>query len=176
MKNWLILLTAALLPTLSTAVAAQKSERSNMSVLGYIEYVYFDAPTIQLKAKLDTGATTSSLNALNKEHFKKDGKEWIRFDVIDPDDETNLIGFEAPLVRTVRIRRHSGEPHVRPVVLLGMCVGDVHQVAEFSLTDRSDFNYQVLVGRNFLKGHIAVDSGSQFETKPQCKTVKGNKG
>ncbi len=176
MKIWPILLTAILLPALSTVAAAQKADKSALSVLGYIEYVYFDAPTIQLKAKLDTGATTSSMNALNKEAFKKDGKDWMRFDVIDPEDETNLIGFEAPVVRTVRIRRHGGEPLRRPVVLLGMCVGNVHQVAEFSLTDRSDFNYQVLVGRNFLQGHIAVDSGNKFETKPQCKTVKGAKG
>ena len=75
-----------------------------------------------------------------------------------------------------RIRRHGGTPHQRPVVELGMCVGHVHQVAQFTLADRSVFNYQVLVGRNFLKGHIVVDSGSRFETKPKCTPSKGDEG
>ncbi len=175
MKNWLALSLAALLPTLPIGAYA-KSKPGELEILGYIEKVRFDNPSIELNAKLDSGATTSSLNALNKESFEKDGKEWIRFDVIDPEDEDNLVTFEAPVVRTVRIRRHGGTPHQRPVVELGMCVGHVHQVAQFTLADRSVFNYQVLVGRNFLKGHIVVDSGSRFETKPKCTPSKGDEG
>ena len=175
MKNWRALIFAALLPALPWAAQA-KAKPGELEILGYIEKVRFDNPNIELKAKLDTGATTSSLNAINKEPFEKEGEEWIRFDIIDPEDEDNLIGFEAPVVRTVRIRRHDAAPHVRPVVELGMCVGHVYQVAQFSLADRTDFNYQVLVGRNFLKGHIVVDSGSRYETKPECKPAKSDKG
>ena len=111
MKNWLALSLAALLPTLPIGAYA-KSKPGELEILGYIEKVRFDNPSIELNAKLDSGATTSSLNALNKESFEKDGKEWIRFDVIDPEDEDNLVTFEAPVVRTVRIRRH-GAPAAR---------------------------------------------------------------
>ena len=104
MKNWLALSLAALLPTLPIGAYA-KSKPGELEILGYIEKVRFDNPSIELNAKLDSGATTSSLNALNKESFEKDGKEWICFDVIDPEDEDNLVTFEAPVVRTVRIRR-----------------------------------------------------------------------
>jgi hypothetical protein len=176
MKNWLVISIAAMLPLLPMTAQAEKAKPGELEILGYIEKVRFENPAIELNAKLDSGATTSSINALNRETFEKDGKEWIRFDVIDPEDEDNLVTFEAPVVRTVRIRRHNGPPHVRPVVELSACVGHVLQVSQFSLADRSDFNYQVLIGRNFMKGHIVVDSGSRFETKPECKPAKGDKG
>jgi len=158
---------------LGLAIVYPAAADKSLSVLGYIEYAHFPEADLQLKAKLDTGATTSSINALNTEAFDKDGDEWMRFDVIDPEDEDNLLRFEAPVVRKVRIKRHSGRPDVRPVVLLDVCVGNARQMTQFSLADRSDFNYQVLIGRNFLKGNIVVDSGTRYTGKPDCTKREG---
>lgn len=152
------------------AAAADKDERSR-DILGWVEYVEFAEPRLRLKAKLDTGATTSSLNALNQRPFEKDGKPWIRFDMLHPNDPDKTITLEAPLVRTARIRRHNGSVQKRPVVQLGMCIGDVWRRRQFTLIDRSDFAYQVLVGRNFLRGYIAVDADETFLSRPRCKQL-----
>jgi hypothetical protein len=155
-------------PTLSPA--ADQGERSR-DILGWVEFVEFAEPRLRLKAKLDTGATTSSLNALNQEPFEKDGKPWMRFDMRHPTDRERLITLEAPLVRTARIRRHNSNVQERPVVNLGMCIGDVWRKRQFTLIDRSDFAYQVLVGRNFMRGYIAVDSDETYLSRPRCKQL-----
>lgn len=137
-------------------------------MLGWVEYVEFEKPRVRLKAKLDTGATTSSLNAMNLRRFRRGGQSWVRFDVLDPDRRGERITFEAPVVRMARIRRHDGQFQERPVVYLKMCLGHVMLRRQFTLIDRSDFNYQVLVGRNFLRGHIVVDSAERLQTRPEC--------
>jgi hypothetical protein len=166
---------AALISALGplSAVADQQDAKArHLDILGWVEFVEFTDPSIRLKAKLDTGATTSSLNALNQKRFKRDGESWIRFDVEDPENPENHVTFEAPIVRHVRIVRHGGETQRRPVVELGMCVGNVYRKRQFSLIDRTEFIYQVLIGRNFLRDHVAVDSGSTYLDEPRCKQLK----
>lgn len=169
-------LAAALLSAclISPAFAAEGDDDRgrHLDILGWVEFVEFVDPNIRLKAKLDTGATTSSLNALNQKRFKRNGKEWIRFDVEDPDEPENRVTFEAPVVRNVRIRRHNDETQRRPVVKLGMCVGRIYRERQFSLIDRTEFVYQVLVGRNFLRDHALVDSGETFLSDPRCKALE----
>lgn len=150
------------------AHAATPVAPGQRELLGWVEYVEFEQPRVRLKAKLDTGATTSSLNAMNLRRFRRGGQSWVRFEVMDPEDRDRRIGIEAPVVRTARIRRHDGQVQQRPVVYLGMCLGRVYQEQQFTLIDRSDFNYQVLVGRNFLRGHIVVDSEERFLSRPGC--------
>lgn len=139
-----------------------------MRILGYVEDVTLIPEGIVLKAKMDTGATTSSLNALNKETFERDGKEWIAFDIIDPDDEDNRIRLEREITRHVRIIRHSGDHQRRPVVEVGLCMGDVYRKEEVSLIDRTALSYQLLVGRNHMAGAILLDSRDKFLQAPDC--------
>ena len=51
---------------------------------------------------------------------------------------------------------------------MGMCLGNVYRVTEVNLADRSRFKQPVLVGRNFLAGHFAVDSARMRTVEPDC--------
>lgn len=51
---------------------------------GWIEQSWLMPERMQAKAKLDTGALTSSLDARNIHRYKKDGERWVRFDVVLP--------------------------------------------------------------------------------------------
>lgn len=166
------MLAVAALGLCPPAALADRLPPQEREVLGWVEYVEFEQPRVRLKAKLDTGATTSSLNAMNLRRFRRGGKSWVRFDVLDPDRRGQHITFEAPVVRMARIRRHDGQFQERPVVYLDMCLGHIHQRRQFTLIDRSDFNYQVLVGRNFLRGYIVVDSAERLQTRPECDWPK----
>lgn len=164
-------LLVGVLSLVSVSGVSAKDSVNTRDILGWVELVEFAEPRVRLKAKLDTGATTSSLNALNIEPFERDGREWVRFEMLDPVERQESILFEAPVVRTARIRRHEGPTQLRVVVEMGMCIGTVWRKRQFTLIDRSDFAYQVLVGRNFLRGHIAVDSDATYLSRPACKQL-----
>ncbi|MFK8067881.1 MAG: ATP-dependent zinc protease [Gammaproteobacteria bacterium] len=132
---------------------------------GWLERVIFAPWDIKFRAKLDTGAKTSSLHAVEIKRFKRDDKEWVRFSTTDPEDKSNLKPIEVPLVREVKIKRHKEAAQVRPVVELTFCLDGHVYTSEFSLIDRSRFNYQVLLGRRMLQQGIIVDPSTTFTTK-----------
>ena len=70
-----------------------------------------------LKAKLDTGARTSSLHAFDLESFDRDGAEWVRFE-IHPWQRTTVDGVvaEAAVLAWRPVRSSSGKVDERPVV------------------------------------------------------------
>ncbi|ADC72919.1 protein of unknown function DUF785 [Thioalkalivibrio sp. K90mix] len=153
---------------LALAPVHAKEDPSSLAILGTVEDVEIVGEGIVLEARLDTGATSSSLNALNKEKFERDGEDWIRFDVIDPDDDDAYITLERPVERIVRIRRHSGESQERPVIAMEFCIGDQRIKGDTTLIDRTNLTYQALIGRTHLAGHILVDSGAEHTYAPDC--------
>ncbi|WP_407354473.1 ATP-dependent zinc protease [Luteimonas sp. R10] len=161
-------LLAAAAPAWPAAQRSESEEARVQDIFGWVEWVEIGASPIRLKAKLDTGATTSSLTADDIEIFRRDGKRHVRFTILDEDSDIEET-IEARLVRHVRIRRHDGSTQRRPVVRLGMCLGDIFREHEFTLVDRSSFLYPVLVGRNYMRGHVLVDSGETFTRRPSCK-------
>ncbi|MEJ2059563.1 MAG: RimK/LysX family protein [Gammaproteobacteria bacterium] len=142
------------------------------TVVGWVERakVFYNAHTLELHAKIDSGAKTSSLNADNLVRFEKDGKPWVRFEVVDAQGEHVVV--ERPLLRTAKVRRHFGDTQVRPVIELGLCLGDIYEVTQFTLVDRTGFNYPLLVGRRYLDGHFLIDPGRTHLSKPACTPGK----
>lgn len=137
---------------------------------GWVEKVSLSDKSFQVRAKLDTGAKTSSINAIDIEPIIKDGKRWVRFTLVleDTKSEIRKITMQQPVVRRVRIKEHHEKHDKRSVVKLPLCfAGNIHQV-EFSLKNRAGFNYPVLLGRKFLRETILVDSEHTFLTEPNC--------
>jgi len=147
-------------------VATSQSIADGLPTAGWIEKAVLLPQDIMLHAKLDTGAETSSMNAPNTDTFERDGRQWIRFRVTNRDIESVII--EAPIVRETNIKRHFGGKQTRPVIKLNICVGDVLKTVEVNLVDRTGLNYQLLVGRNFLKDTYLVDSGASYTLSPDC--------
>ncbi|TVR01078.1 MAG: hypothetical protein EA399_02735 [Desulfovibrionales bacterium] len=162
-----ILPLALLLGQLLTG-GLQAGDLDVRTIHGWVERIEILPEGISLKARMDTGATISSLNALNKEYFRRDGKRWIAFDINDPEDKDTFVRIERPLIRHLRIVRHDGDFQRRPVVSMGLCIGPHYREEEMSLTDRTQLIYQVLVGRNHMGGIILVDSAETFLHRPNC--------
>jgi hypothetical protein len=136
-------------------------------VVGWVENSKIYPGGILVKAKIDTGAKTSSINCNCITPFRKNNEDWIRFSIENTKGE--LQWFERKISRVAIIKRHFGKKQKRYVVKLGLCLGNVYKETDFSLIDRSGLNYQVLVGRRFLKGTHIVDPGRTFVTQPVCK-------
>jgi len=145
-----------------------KAKAQKMTIAGYIERVTIYPEDITVDARMDTGATSSSLNALDQERFKRDGADWVRFKIIDPDDKNKKITFEREIVRNVRILRHDGNHHLRPVVSMGFCIGSHYRQEDVTLQDRSKLTYQLLVGRKHMRDAVLVDSSSKHLLDPKC--------
>ena len=137
------------------------------AVYGHVEKVALMPGDIEIKARLDTGASRSSLNARNIVLVEEAGQQWVRF--IFDDHEGNLREMMQPLVEMITIKQANGRQH-RYVVEMGLCVGERYEKNLFTLADRSKMTYPVLVGRNFLKNSVLVSSGHKMTAKPSCET------
>ncbi|MFT7234549.1 MAG: hypothetical protein ACI9QV_000111 [Methylophagaceae bacterium] len=146
-------------------IAAQSVTKANQNepvIAGWLESILLQPWQAELRAKLDTGAKTSSLHALDIHYFKRDGHDWVSFHTEDKKDNATLKPVELLVKRTVKIKSHHNDAAIRPVVELHFCLnGDVYH-GEFSLVDRSHFNYAVLLGRGVLKQGIIVDASTTF--------------
>jgi hypothetical protein len=136
-------------------------------IVGVAERVCLEPEGLLLAAKMDTGADNSSLNVGQLTSFSRNGQEWVRFQVMNEEGHTTT--FERKLIRTAQIKRHAGTRHERPVVLMGIRLGDSFREAEVNLVDRSRFKYQLLIGRSFMAGLVVVDPSAQFTVEPVCR-------
>lgn len=157
--SWLILLLLC-----SPAISAAPE------VLGWLEGAYLQPWGVRVRAKLDTGAKTSSIHAEKIETFENDGKEWVRFHFPYGRREGFANGFmiEKPFRRQARVKEHVGDNTVRYVVEIDICVsGDIFPV-EVSLADRSNFNYPLILGRRALSGRFIIDPDKSFVGSRSC--------
>ncbi|MCC6706800.1 MAG: ATP-dependent zinc protease [Gammaproteobacteria bacterium] len=147
---------------LTLCAASAQAATPSMPVFGWVEWAYIEPLHIHVKAKLDSGAKTSSLSAVDMERFTRDGDAWIRFHVPisasdGGTDAPQLIEMESRLEKEVLIKRHGGAPARRPVVHIGVCLGDKAFITPVTLTDRSRFNYPLLLGRSALRDRALLD-------------------
>ncbi len=165
--------------TVATALAllwtsfGTSAAAANKDLFGWVEKVIVGAHGIELKAKLDTGAETSSLDAsgIRRLRRKSTGERFVEFDVTDPGSGA-AITLKKKLVREVRIKQHDGSFQLRPVVVLPVCLGDHYRNIEVSLIDRSEFLYPLLLGRRALAGIALVDPDATLTSRPECDDEK----
>ncbi len=133
-------------------------------ILGGEEYVYVKEARATFSARVDTGASISSISARDITRIERDGKSLVRF-TIESNDRT--ITVEAPFVRTEQIRQSSVQDrlHDRLVVRLSVKLGDYSASTLFTLTDRSKMKFPVLLGRTLLKDIAVVDVARAYIQK-----------
>lgn len=168
---------------LSAEADANSEQQRPSETLGYVEWVVMKDTNLRLKARLDTGAKTSSLHAVNIEGFERDGEEWVSFQIplgdhedqpaegeLDHDDV--VLEFERPVERTVLIKRKGAPSQKRYVVMMDFCIAGATHTTQFSLTDRGKFSYPALLGRRFMRDdNILIDSADPFLAKNECEYV-----
>jgi len=159
-----------LLLLLTTIAPTGAQAERKLLTLGWIERAHLYPGKLPLDAKLDTGAQTSSLHC-KCQPFTRDGHKWVRFQVKAADGRTAI--FERPIVRIANITRQNRPDEIRPVVMIGLCLGNRYREVEFTLVDRTGFEYPLLVGRNFLRREkILVHSGKKRVHDPACSEAQ----
>ncbi|AFJ02246.1 uncharacterized protein conserved in archaea [Methylophaga frappieri] len=142
-------------------------------ILGRTEWIWLEPVNRVFRARVDSGATTSSLSAHHIVEFERDGQRWVRFNMVPDDDVDDSYEVEAPLVRVAKIRQASSdELDRRLVVELTMKVGDFTDTAEFTLTDRTAMTYPILLGREFLRDIALIDVAKSYH-QPKPEPIQG---
>lgn len=170
---FVLVLASFLALPLADAVAAKSAPKERV-VMGWLEYVVIEPWGLTLKAKLDSGAKTSSMHAQNIELFRRNGDMWVRFRLesqAKKESDRHTFMMERPLVREVRIKAHGGKLVSRPVVTMDFCLNGSTHEAQFTLTDRGNFLYPVLLGRRFLEDVAVIDPGVTYLATSVCESA-----
>jgi hypothetical protein len=126
---------------------------------------------------MDTGALTASLSAKDIETFTRDGENWVRFRLGTKDASNKVYEHKVARISKIKTRsddedddKEAAQPTKRPVVELELCLGNVKRTVEVNLTDRSSFNYPLLIGAKALREFgAAVNPARRFTAdKPDC--------
>ncbi|WNC67963.1 RimK/LysX family protein [Thalassotalea nanhaiensis] len=134
---------------------------SDKILIGEVENVFLVKEKTTFAARIDTGADTSSLGVYNLTKFERDGKKWVKFSLLA--DKNSKI-FEYPIYDTVRIKQQSNmKAEERLEIKISIKVGrEEYRNQTFNLADRSHLEFQVLIGRNFLKDIALVDVSKKY--------------
>ncbi|MGR5346817.1 putative ATP-dependent zinc protease [Vibrio mediterranei] len=148
--------------------ASVKTEEGKL-ILGEQEYVRLVDMKVTTKARIDTGATTSSLSAVDIVPFERDGKDWVKFKVKHNGVESKEMSM--PVERWVKVKQSSSEESdKRAVVVSVIKIGDLTSKTEFTLADRTHLKYPVLLGRSFFRDIAVVDVSRKYvQPKPSSK-------
>ena len=133
-------------------------------IVGWREWVQLPGIGVPwLKAKLDTGARTSSLHAFDIHEFERDGDDWVRFRVRPwQESDADEVPVECQVHDRRRVRSSSGHVQSRLVVLLPIELMERTITAEFTLSNRDSMGFRMLVGREALRRGFVVASDRSF--------------
>ena len=172
--GWLAGALLALLLALP-AQAATPSKTKGRPLVGWVEKVKLEDVDIVLKARMDTGAGLSSVDAeiVQIMAFKeKDQPERIIFQVKDEKGVKKTL--EREIIEWVNIKKKGEDGHIRrPVVRMDFCLGGKQIEGRVNLADRGNFLYPLLIGRNILKtGNFLIDPTRTFTHAAGCGVKK----
>jgi len=156
--------TAPLPPMASTA------GKLHLPIIGAVEWARIEPADLWVESRIDTGADTTSIHAEEIQLIEKDGKRYVSFVLTDA-----LTGSrysqELRLRRRVLIKQSDGPDQRRYVVRMWVTVGETRSRIDVNLTDRTNFEYPLLIGRNFLTDTMIVDV-SRHHTMTSNPTAK----
>jgi hypothetical protein len=143
-------------------------------LVGWREWVGLPGVGVEwLKAKIDTGARTSSLHAFDLEELERDGRPWVRFQIHPwQRSSADAVVVEVPVHDRRLVRSSSGHAQDRVVVLLDLRLLDRVVQAEVTLTRRDEMGFRMLVGREVLQQGYVVDVSTSYRGGRPARAVR----
>ena len=148
---------------------------SEKKTIGWREWVKLPELEIPfIKAKVDTGARTSSLHAFDLEIVKKRGKDYARFSVHPEQRKSQpVIEVEAKVHEYRYVKSSTGHETKRPVIITDIELHGETWPIELTLANRDEMGFRMLLGRESFRGRMLVDAGkSYYSAKPKRKKAK----
>lgn len=117
-----------------------------------------------IKARIDSGAKTSALHAVNIIPFNREGLPWVRYEVhpMQKDGKTTVY-CESPVIDKRKVKSSSGLVEVRYVIKTILSIAESTWEIEVTLTNRDSMGYRMLLGRQAMAGKLLVDPEASFQ-------------
>lgn len=150
------------------------TENSGPRTLGWREFI--DLPELGLydiKAKVDTGARSSSIHAFDIQVEELDGQQWVNFKVHPlQHDDSEVIQCRAPVKDSRQVTDSGGHRTQRFVIDTTFSLGDDRFTAEVTLADRGNMLFRMLIGRTAMNGRYVVDPKRSYCVSHQPQTTE----
>src|SRR5690554_1635095 len=158
----------------------------NKTIIGSQEWVSLpelDIPTI--KVRVDSGAKTSALHAVNIQPFQRNNDTWVTFDVYPiQNNGKKVIHCEALVLDKRVVKSSTGNRENRYIIRTNLHINGDSWDVELSLTNRDSMGYRMLLGREAMIGRLIVDPEANFmlgdlsdeELGKRYKNTINNKG
>ena len=116
-----------------------------------------------VKARIDSGAKTSSIHAFNIQPFRRQGRSWISFEVHPLQGNRRIvIRCEKPVLDRRAVKSSSGLSETRYVVSASMQLGAETWEIELTLANRDSMGYRMLLGREAMGKRLVIDPSQSF--------------
>lgn len=164
--------------TVAASAAPPNPHASLQRTLGWREWLALpDFGVRAIKAKLDSGARSSSLHVEAIEEFVRDGIAWVRF-ALDPSTRSGRRArwFEAPLADRRKVTDSGGSCALRPFIRTRVRVGEEVFEIETNLTNRHGMMFPMLLGRTAMAGRVIVDPERSFVLGDRPRRRKRTQG
>jgi hypothetical protein len=148
----------------------RRSPRRQLPVIGWREWISLpDLGVPRIKAKVDSGARSSSLHAYDVELFTRRGKRMVRFEIHPLQRATRpRVLAEAELHDMRMVRSSSGHETLRPVIVTAVQFAGSRWDVELTLANRDTMGFRMLLGRQAVRGRLLVDPGrSYYGSRPK---------
>ncbi|MCL4123712.1 UNVERIFIED_CONTAM: hypothetical protein GTU68_044145, partial [Idotea baltica] len=134
-------------------------------IIGGEEWCVFENLGVPaIKARVDSGAKTSSIQAANIKVFNKEAQEWVKFE-ISPLQENRSIAIEceARLVDRRMVKSSSGISEERLVVQTPLTMGGETFDVELTLANRDTMEFRMLLGREAINDRFVVNPALNYQ-------------
>lgn len=148
------------------------SRRHYKRTIGRREKVDFPGLDLYgIDSKVDTGAFTSSLHCTNIESLQKEGRNWVKFNLLDENHaDYDHKEFMLPVLARRKVKNSFGQKEMRYVIKTKIVLFGETVETELALTNRHKMDFPVLLGRKLLRGRFLVDvSRANISEKPLKK-------
>ena len=133
-------------------------------VVGWREWVSLPQAGVDwVKAKIDTGARSSSIHAFDLEVFEADGVEQVRF-TLHPwqKSEEDLVELSLPVLDRREVRSSNGQTEQRYAVAMDVVLAGRTLTTVMTLSNRDEMGFRMLIGREALERGFLVDAGLSY--------------
>ena len=141
--------------------------KKQLPIIGWREWISLPELKIEkIKAKVDTGARTSSLHAFDMKMYKRGKSDYVKF-TVHPRQRSSLgeIECKAKVLEYRKIKSSNGQSELRPVILTKVSLLDEIWEVEMTLTNRDEMGFRMLLGRESVRKRFLIDTGKSYYGK-----------
>ena len=148
----------------SSQLVAQMSKGKSESTIGWREWVSLPKLGVEkIKCKVDTGARTSALHAFYIEPYHRENKLYVKFGLHPLQrNKTKIVECKCQVLDIRTVVDSGGHSEKRYVIITPVKLGLFEWTAEFTLTDRENMLFRMLLGREAIKNKFVVDPSRSY--------------